>query len=345
MPKLLSEQDYWRVVTYKRDLHLTNVAIAEELQIRRQTVAAILRRAERTGNPVAKIKGNKKKTPSAPTLKTPEQNAALKAATIKHPFKTPKVLKRELRLTCSLATIKRRLRRWHLGGRRAACKTYLTDRSKLRRLTFCKKYKNLDWRRVMFTDEVKVETSKHGMNWVRRPPNTRYEQKYIREVNRSGRCRIMVWGCIANNEMLDLKFLDGNLNMEMYVEEMLDPIVRPYFEQHENMIYQHDGAGPHRSNLAKDFLAEHNIQVLQWPAYSPDLNLIENLWNILKEEIGPLNHIGPNQGEELKTVINEAWDKIRTEQPNLLRKMYASQKKRVAEVIKQKGGHIANKLK
>ena len=244
-----------------------------------------------------------------------------------------------------MATIKRRLRTWHLRGRKAACKTYLTEHTKALRLAFCKKYKNLDWARVMFTDEVKIETSKHGMNWVRRPPNSRYEQKYIREVNRSGRCRIMLWGAIANNEMLDLKFLDGNLTKEMYTNEMLDSIVRPYFEQHPNMIYQHDGAGPHRANLAKAFLQDHNIQVLQWPPYSPDLNIIENLWNILKDEVGPLNHIGPNQREELILVITEAWDKIRTERPRLLRKLYTSMKKRVDEVIKQKGGHIGTHLK
>ena len=36
----------------------------------------------------------------------------------------------------------------------------------------------------MFTDEVKIETSAHGMNWVRRPANCRYDDKYIREINR-----------------------------------------------------------------------------------------------------------------------------------------------------------------
>ena len=49
MPKILDRQDYHRVITYKNDLHMTNVAIAEELNIRRQTVAEILKRHARTG--------------------------------------------------------------------------------------------------------------------------------------------------------------------------------------------------------------------------------------------------------------------------------------------------------
>ena len=72
MPKLLTDEDYHRVVTYKNQLHMTNVAIADEMGIRRQTVAAILRRYRATGSPLANIKGNKKKTNFRTTLSEDE---------------------------------------------------------------------------------------------------------------------------------------------------------------------------------------------------------------------------------------------------------------------------------
>ena len=56
MPKILTDEEYHRVITYKTQLHMTNVAIAEELGIRRQTVVQILKRKEETGSPLAQIK-------------------------------------------------------------------------------------------------------------------------------------------------------------------------------------------------------------------------------------------------------------------------------------------------
>ena len=116
--------------------------------------------------------------------------------------------------------------------------------------------------------------------------------------------------------------------------------MRPYHDNHPNMIYQQDNAPAHTANLVKAWFRDNNIEKLDWPAQSPDLNIIENLWNILKDEVGPLNNIGPNQGDELVRIINEAWDRIKREKPRLLRTLYNQMKKRIAECIRNNGGHI-----
>jgi len=48
---------------------------------------------------------------------------------------------------------------------------------------------------------------------------------------------------------------------------------------------QHDGTSVHGSNYTKDFLDEKGIDVLPWPTKSPDLNIIENVWGMLKRAV------------------------------------------------------------
>ena len=336
MPKLLTDEEYHRVVTYKTQLHMTNIAIADEMDVTRQTVAAILGRYRSTGNPLPQIKGVKKKTNFGTS---PAQDTAIEDVSRQSPFFTPRQIRERLTLRCSLSTIKRRLRKVHLHGRRPACKTFLTPEGKKRRLEFCRRNVRRQWKNVMFSDEVLIQTSAHGMTWVRRPPGTRYTEQYLREVNRSGRCKIMVWAAITQNGMSDLIFIPGTLNQHNYISDILEPVVKRVIEAHPRLWFMHDGAGPHRANTVKRFLLENGIRTLQWPASSPDLNIIENLWQVLKEEVGCLNHIGPNQTQELMGVVEAAWGRIKLNRSRaLLRNLFGSMPKRIKKCISNKGG-------
>ena len=46
-----------------------------------------------------------------------------------------------------------------------------------------------------------------------------------------------------------------------------------------------DNARIHRANTVKEFLESKGIWTINWPAHSPDLNPIEQVWKALKRKI------------------------------------------------------------
>jgi len=82
-------------------------------------------------------------------------------------------------------------------------------------------------------------------------------------------------------------------------------------------------------------LAEAGIELLPWPASSPDLNPIENLWSILKERIA--RHLPrPSTHEAMKEAILEEWDHISEQE---LERIVDSLPNRIQQVIENHGGH------
>ena len=46
----------------------------------------------------------------------------------------------------------------------------------------------------------------------------------------------------------------------------------------------HDNARPHVARICRQFLNRYNVNVLPWPAVSPDMNSIEHIWDYLGDK-------------------------------------------------------------
>ena len=97
-----------------------------------------------------------------------------------------------------------------------------------------------------------------------------------------------------------------------------------------------DNAPPHRCNAAKAYKTSAGIRTLTWPARSPDLNPIENVWSLLKLYVR--RHIEPEDDlGRLEEVLHRGWASIGQETIN---KIIESLSARIGKVIERNGGCI-----
>ena len=75
---------------------------------------------------------------------------------------------------------------------------------------------------------------------------------------------------------------------------------------------------------------------MEWPAHSPDLSPIENLWGLLVRDVNQRN---PRTVEQLRTAIRRSW-RARTADGALLKSLLGGWKGRITDMVAAKGGRI-----
>ena len=98
----------------------------------------------------------------------------------------------------------------------------------------------------------------------------------------------MCWGCIGPNGV-GKQHLYTEMNATKYVslqqENLPQRIFTIYGDENRPFIFQQDNAPSHRANIIKSHLDHEGINILPWPQQSSDLNIIENVWQFMKNKL------------------------------------------------------------
>ena len=142
------------------------------------------------------------------------------------------------------------------------------------------------WARVLFSGESRFNLSHHhGRIRVFKRRGERFADNCLIERDRFGGGSVMVWGGIMGRRKTSLIVVQGNLNAQGYINQILQPEAVPFLQRHGPTILMYDNARPHVARICRQFLNRNNVNVLPWPAMSPDMNPIEHIWDYLGRKV------------------------------------------------------------
>jgi len=191
----------------------------------------------------------------------------------------------------SIRTIQRNIQKKLDYRKMSACKkTFVNEKQRKMRCAFARSHKDWDlveWRKVLWTDEATFSISDNKGTKVWRPRDSsacdpRFTVKSIKHPP-----YLMVWGAFAFGGLADLVILprDQTVNSKVYLNILNDNLAN-CFAVTGAEILQQDGAPCHTAKIVKDWLRRCEVDYISdWPAQSPDISPIENLWGIVKARL------------------------------------------------------------
>ncbi len=105
----------------------------------------------------------------------------------------------------------------------------------------------------------------------------------------------------------------------------------------QDFVLMHDNARPHTARVIQVYLEQKGIDVMEWPARSPDLSPIDHLWDILQRRVSGCQN-PPATVQALTAALREEWNGINQVS---VRHLIQSMPRRCQQCIQSRGGHTS----
>lgn len=243
---------------------------------------------------------------------------------------------------CSQSTVQRVLKREGFKPYKFQWVQALNEEDYDRRLEFCQwvQLQSLRTvRKIIFSDECTFylhgHVNKHNIFYYSQQNKHRILEQPIKSAG------ITVWAALSYDLGICFYIMQETLTKERYVEILQNKLL-PFLDNSQEHLFQHDGAPPHFSIIARQWLDHHMPQrwigrrgAHEWPPRSPDLSMLDFwLWSYVKDAVYSQSYTTLS---ELVTAIELVLTNLNLQ---MVRKCYGEFLERVNMCINQDGGHI-----
>ena len=281
MARLNQNQRIQALTMLARGDNVSNVSRA--FGCHRNTIIRLRQRFKQTGGVADR------RRPGRSKVTNPRRDRFITLTHLRRRFQTATIFSKQHGI--SKQTVLHRLRqaRQPIRPRRPYMGQALTARHRAARLQWAQRHFRWgrhQWARVIFSDESRFNLSHHdGQIRVFRRWGERFADNCLIKRDRFRGGSVMVRGGIMGRRKTSLIVVQGNLNAQGYINQILQPKAVSFLQRHGPAILMHDNARPHVARICRQFLNRNNVNVLPWPAVSPDMNPIEHIWDYLGRKV------------------------------------------------------------
>ena len=281
MPRLNQNQRIQALTMLARGDNVSNVS--REFGCHRNTIIRLRQRFQQTGGVADR------RRPSRPRVTNPRTDRFITLTHLRRRFQTATSSARQYGISKQTVLCRLRQARQLIRPSRPYVGQVLTARHRAARLQWAQRHfrwGRQQWARVLFSDESRFNLSHHDSRIrVFRRRGERFADNCLIERDRFGGGSVIVWGGIMGRRKTNLIVVQGNLNAQGYINQILQPEAVPFLQRHGSAILMHDNTRPHVARICRQFLNRNKVNVLPWPAVAPDMNPIEHIWVYLGRKV------------------------------------------------------------